>query len=118
VGSGQLGLQTGPGGAPKASPKIDTTYQSTTTVDRNGTVTLQASAHDPQGGALTFAWVATSGNLGAASSTAGATSVTWTAPACIAAGVTPTITLGVTDAVGLSATRSFLVAPTPAAVCP
>ena len=63
--TGTIGIQTGPGATAEIAPQIDTTYQSSATVDGGGTVTLQASAHDPQNKAMTFTWTATAGTLGA-----------------------------------------------------
>jgi hypothetical protein len=115
--SGAITIQTGPGATVDVDPQITSTYQSVPTTDGGDTVTFQASAFDPQSSPLTFAWTATAGTLGTATSTGGSSTVIWSAPSCIPTGTTPTITVTVTDALGLSATHAFLVTPTAAAAC-
>jgi formylglycine-generating enzyme required for sulfatase activity/plastocyanin len=94
-------------GAPSTvglAPVITATAQSATSVDGGGTVVLDVAATDPEGQALTFAWSATGGTLGAAITTAGTSEITWTAPS---AGTSFAVTATVTDASGLATAQVF-----------
>jgi formylglycine-generating enzyme required for sulfatase activity len=96
-------------GAPSTvglAPVITATAQSATSVDGGGTVVLDVAATDPKGQALTFAWSATGGTLGAATTTAGTSEVVWTAPSITG---TFTLTATVTDAAGLATAQVFNV---------
>jgi hypothetical protein len=80
-----------------AVPVIDSLVASASAVVPGGTVTLSATAHDPNtGDSLTYAWTAPAGTFGSASSATTA----WTAPA--ATGPVP-LMLTVTDPHGASA---------------
>ncbi|MCK8499983.1 right-handed parallel beta-helix repeat-containing protein [Myxococcus fulvus] len=72
-------------------------------------VRLSASATDPQGEPLTFAWTANTGLLGNMARGAGTGSADWVMLSCAPRDVTPTITLTVTNASGLSVTRVLVV---------
>ena len=75
-----------------APPVVDSIIVSSTKVAPGDVVGLVATAHDPNGDALTYSWTATAGTFSAASSNV----TTWTAPA---AGTYP-LTLTVTDTAG------------------
>jgi N-acetylneuraminic acid mutarotase len=83
-----------------AVPVIDSLASSATAVAPGGTVTLTATAHDPNAGdVLTYAWTAPAGTFGSASSA----TTTWTAPAATGP---VTLTLVVTDPHGASGSLS------------
>jgi len=75
-----------------APPVVDSIIVSSTKVAPGDVVGLVATAHDPNGDALTYSWTATAGTFSGASSNV----TTWTAPA---AGTYP-LTLTVTDTAG------------------
>jgi hypothetical protein len=86
---------TGPAGsrvpeppAPDAitPPHITDSSQSSEAATAGGTVSFEATASDPRGTALTFAWSANIGALGTPDTRATTSRVTWTAPACSATG--------------------------------
>ncbi|MHA7630180.1 Kelch repeat-containing protein [Corallococcus sp. M7] len=85
------------------APVIDSLVASATSVAAGGTLSLTATAHDPNpGDTLSYAWSATAGSF--SDSSAAATS--WTAPA--ATGI-QTLTLTVTDSRGLSSSVALAV---------
>ncbi|RKG71766.1 hypothetical protein D7V80_00235 [Corallococcus sp. CA054B] len=106
-GLGHLGICVGAPVSPNALPRITDASQSTTTVGPGSTVHFSVRAMDPEGTALGFAWEAPVGTLGTPVSTADGSEVTWTAPACLDAQVTPVVRAWATDAEGLEALRSF-----------
>ncbi|WP_375769137.1 kelch-like protein [Archangium gephyra] len=84
-----------------AVPIIDALVASASSASPGESVTLRATAHDPNPtDALTYAWTATAGTLGSASSA----TTTWTAPEATAP---VTLKLTVTDPHGSSATVSL-----------
>ncbi|RKG99025.1 PKD domain-containing protein [Corallococcus carmarthensis] len=87
-----------PGPFDNSAPCIDSLVASSSTVLPGGTLSLQATAHDPDASdTLTYAWTAADGTFGSPT----LTSTTWTAPA------TPgvyALTLTVTDSRGATAT--------------
>ncbi|HEY0092913.1 MAG TPA: PKD domain-containing protein, partial [Archangium sp.] len=84
-----------------AVPIIDALVSSASSADSGETVTLRATAHDPNpADVLTYAWTASAGVLGSASSA----TTTWTAPE---ASGPVTLTLTVTDPHGASSTLSL-----------
>jgi hypothetical protein len=108
-GASSEGTVIVPVGSPAfdVGPAIDTTEQSAPSADLGESVTLSASATDPEGNPLTFAWSATGGSLGTQTDTAGTSRVVWTAPQTWAASWT--ITVVVTDRAGNSASEVFTV---------
>ncbi|RKH34578.1 kelch-like protein [Corallococcus praedator] len=78
------------------APLIDSLVASSTSVAEGGSISLTATAHDPNpGDTLSYAWSATAGSFSAPSAAA----TSWTAPA--STGI-QTLTLTVTDSRGLS----------------
>jgi hypothetical protein len=91
-------------------PVIVRSYRSSDTASAGQVLTYEVVASDPEGSALTFSWQASTGSLGAASNTANSSRLLWTAPGCVEADSTPTVTATVTNAFGLSDSVSFSVA--------
>ncbi|WP_224250131.1 kelch repeat-containing protein [Hyalangium gracile] len=78
------------------APLIDSLVASSTTIPTAGSITLVASAHDPNpGDTLSYAWSATAGTFSSPSEAA----TSWTAP--VSTGI-QTLTLTVTDSRGLA----------------
>ncbi|WP_244224459.1 Kelch repeat-containing protein [Corallococcus sicarius] len=85
------------------APIIDALVANATSIVLGGTLTLQATAHDPNtGDTLTYAWTSTGGSF----STTTAASTTWTAPGTV--GI-QTLTVTVTDSGGLSSSASLAI---------
>ncbi len=85
------------------APLIDSVVASTTSVQTGGTLTLTATAHDPNtGDTLTYAWTGTGGTFSAPT----AASTSWTAPASTGA---QTLTFTVTDSQGAAVSVSLAV---------
>ncbi len=85
------------------APLIDSLVASSTSVLVGGTLSLQATAHDPNtGDSLSFAWSSTAGSFSSAS----ARSTLWTAPASTGL---QTLTFTVTDSGGLSSSIALAV---------
>ncbi|NOK15860.1 Ig-like domain-containing protein [Corallococcus carmarthensis] len=95
------------------APAFTSVYQSATSTSPGQTVTFDVTALDSQASPLTFAWTANTGSLATAQNTANTSQVVWTAPAFTGVGVIPTITAVVTNAHGLSASKSFSVSGLP-----
>ena len=93
----------------KQPPVIVDTSQSSSSARAADLVRLTATAEDPQGEPLTFAWTANTGLVGAPSRTGGTGAVDWTALSCLPAGVVPTVSVTVTNASGLSDSHTFTV---------
>ncbi|WP_309894556.1 DUF4215 domain-containing protein [Archangium sp.] len=91
-------------------------YRSASSVGAGGNVTLGLKATDPRGSALTFSWTANIGTLSTPAHTATTSEVMWTAPQCVPAGASPTITATVSNAAGLSNSVPFSLTGVPA--CP
>ncbi|MBN9685841.1 MULTISPECIES: Kelch repeat-containing protein [unclassified Corallococcus] len=98
---------------PHLAPVIVRSYRSSDTATGGQVLTYEVVASDPEGSALSFSWAATAGVLDTATGDATRSRVTWTAPLCVRASTTPTITATVTNAFGLRVTRSFPVAGLP-----
>ncbi|NMO20668.1 kelch-like protein [Pyxidicoccus fallax] len=95
-------------------PAILRSYRSSDTATPGQVLTFEVFASDPQGAPLYFAWEANSGWPGTPTRDGSRSRITWTAPACVSA--PPSITVTVRNTFGLTATRSFTVAGLPA--CP
>ena len=94
-------------------PRILSTSRSADTATSSQEILFEVVAEDPAGSALSFSWTATTGTVGTAD-TRGATSrVAWTAPVCVPAGATPSLTATVTNAFQLKATWRFDVVGLP-----
>jgi hypothetical protein len=78
-------------------PVLDEVAVPTTTVAPGSTTTLQATAHDPDGGLVTYLWTATCGGFDNPSQS----TVAWTAP--LTDPTTCVLTITVSDGVGASA---------------
>ena len=113
--TGTLALCVAASSTERFPPSFTHFYQSATTTSSGQTVAFDVTATDPQASSLTFAWTANTGSLATARNTASTSHVVWTAPSsCVQTGVTPSITVVVTNAYGLSATESFAVSGLPA----
>ena len=98
-----------PSGSQNAPPVIDSLVAPSTSVPLGGSLSLVATAHDPNpGDTLSYAWTATAGSF---SSTTAASTV-WTAPVST---VPQTVTVTVTDSHGASASASLTLTVTPSA---
>ncbi|RYZ44264.1 MAG: kelch-like protein [Myxococcaceae bacterium] len=104
---GSLNLCVAASSTERFAPLFTHFYQSATSASPGQMVSFDVTAMDPQAGAMTFAWTANTGSLAAAQSTASTSRVVWTAPPCVVTGPPPSITAVVTNAYGLSASRSF-----------
>ncbi|REG37601.1 N-acetylneuraminic acid mutarotase [Archangium gephyra] len=107
--TGTLHVCVGPRVTVRFAPEVVGTYQSADTLPVEGGVVLRVSAADPQGSALTFAWAASTGEVGAPANTATSSEVIWTAPGGLPEGTTAVITATVSNALGLSTTATFRV---------
>ncbi|AKI98734.1 hypothetical protein ATI61_106128 [Archangium gephyra] len=72
-------------------------------------LTFEVDAVDSEGSELTFSWAANVGTLGTPVDGDSTSRMTWTAPSCERASARPTVSLTVTNAFNLTATRSFQV---------
>ena len=77
-------------------------------------LTYEVEASDPEGSALSFSWAASTGSLGTPAHSASSSRITWTAPVCLRASALPHLTVTVTNAFGLTATKRFEVTGMPA----
>ena len=109
-GGSTTGQTTLPVGKPAAvqAPIIVDSVQSVSVVDVNGSVNLAVEASDPQGSALTFAWVVTAGAVSNQVDTTTTSQVLWTAPATEKTSFT--VSVVVTNALGASTQYDFTVA--------
>ncbi len=114
--TGTLSICVGSKPTVQFPPRIVEAYRSASSVGAGGSVTLGVRATDPQGSALTFSWTANIGTLSAPAHTATTSEVLWTAPSCVPAGASPTITATVSNAAGLSNSVPFSLTGVPA--CP
>ncbi|RKH46669.1 kelch-like protein [Corallococcus sp. AB050B] len=117
-GEGSLGIHVGPPTTAQFPPEVVETFQSVTTVPAGATVVLRVRARDPQGSALTFAWTANVGTLSVPASGSTTSEVVWTPPACVPAGVSPSITATVANAIGGTASTSFSLSIPAVGMCP
>ncbi|RKG88943.1 kelch-like protein [Corallococcus sp. CA049B] len=105
--TGSLNLCVAASSTERFAPRFTHFYQSATSAAPGQTVTFDVTAMDPQTSSMTFAWTANMGSLSAVQSTANTSQVTWTAPSCAVTGPPPSITGVVTNAYGISASKSF-----------
>jgi hypothetical protein len=104
---GSITITLGLPPVPNATPVIDQTFQSASTVAAGGTVDVAVSAHDPEGTALSFTWsVSGGGTLGTPTTSASQSEVLWTAPS---SGGPFTLTVEIKDAGGAKTTQTFTV---------
>jgi len=108
-GGSTTGQTTLPVGKPAAvqAPVIVDSVQSVSVVDVSGGVNFAVEASDPQGSALTFAWVVTAGAVSNQVDTTTTSQVLWTAPATEKASFT--VSVIVTNALGASTQYDFKV---------
>ena len=105
-----LGDDEAPSGAALTTPRppvVVETSQFPATVAGGGTLTLQAQAMDPQASRLVFSWSANMGTPSTATTGTDTSQVSWTAPSCTPAGLTPTVTVTVTNALGLVTSKAL-----------
>jgi hypothetical protein len=102
-----FGIHTGTLATPNVAPVIDSAFQTAVGYTEGSRVSFRVVAHDPEGGPISFQWSATSGTLGAPSSSETDSSIVWTAPPSFAQGATADITVTVTDAQGEATTELF-----------
>jgi len=113
VNDGRGGVGKGTVALSSALPEIDiapavgVVYQSTDVAAPGQVVLLHATATDPEGEAITWTWTASNGTLLNQVDQAGASDVSWQAPAT--PGQTFTITVTATDPEGASASFKFTV---------
>jgi hypothetical protein len=100
---------SGPPAPPHFNPLIVSASGSSLTAAPGQVITYEVAASDPEGSALSFSWAANTGSLGTPATGASSSRTTWTAPSCVSAGTTPTITVTVTNAFSLSSTQRFWV---------
>ncbi|RKH18967.1 hypothetical protein D7X74_08005 [Corallococcus sp. CA047B] len=106
--TGTLGLCVGPTTSSHVPPKVVETFQSVSNMPTEGnTVIFRVKVKDPQNSALSYAWTTNVGTLGTATQGATTSEVLWTAPACIPAATPLSVSVSVTNALGLS-TQAFL----------
>ena len=84
---------------------ISVAKQSATTVGPKGSSTFFVSAVDAQGNAISFSWSASTGTLGAPTTTATTSEVVWTTSGRVAS---DTITVTATDTAGQTAAKTFV----------
>jgi len=112
--TGSINLCVAADSTERFAPTITNFYQTTSATSPGQTVTLSVTALDPQSSTLTFGWTANIGSLAAAQNTPTTSQIVWTAPSCAVTGVPPSVTAGVTNTYGLSASKSFSVSGLPA----
>ncbi|HEX8819683.1 MAG TPA: kelch repeat-containing protein [Archangium sp.] len=111
--TGSLSLCIAASSTERFPPSFTNSYQSATSTSPGQTVAFDVTAMDPQSSSLSFAWTANTGSLATAQNTASTSHVVWTAPSCVSAGTTPSITATVTNAFNLAATQNFAVTGLP-----
>ena len=102
--TGTLSICVGDGTPPSLPPEVVST---SATISPGRVFTLRVVAKDPQGSALGFAWSASRGTLGTPVNSATVSEVSWTAPACGSAGETLSVTVTMSNALGLSTPYVF-----------
>ncbi|WP_164002354.1 Kelch repeat-containing protein [Pyxidicoccus caerfyrddinensis] len=114
--TGTLNLCITSSSTERFAPRFTNFYQSATSTSPGQTVAFDVTALDPQSSALTFAWTATTGSMATAQNTVSTSRVVWTAPSCVSASTTPSITATVTNAFNLTVSQSFAVTGLPVCV--
>ncbi|MCP3136959.1 Kelch repeat-containing protein [Pyxidicoccus xibeiensis] len=104
-----------PDGGDSGAPVFTRLPPSSVSVEGGGTLTFQVLAEDPQGSSLRFEWTANVGTLQVVSLSF-ASEAEWTAPGCLAPGVTASFRVTVTNDLGLSSAFEFSAVGLP--VCP
>jgi alpha-tubulin suppressor-like RCC1 family protein len=112
-GTGELSLCIGRAAAASFPPVITEAYQDSASLPASGTLTVRVSARDPQGSALSFSWQASHGTTTPAAESSTSSQVAWALPACASAGLRPSLTATVTNALGQSTTTTFHVLDMP-----
>ena len=111
--TGSLHLCIASASPQRFAPHFTSFQQSAPSLSPGQTVSFAVTAMDPQASSLMFAWTANIGSLATSQSTATASSVAWTAPACAMPGSLPTVTATVTNGFGLSASVPFSLSGLP-----
>lgn len=93
---------------PATSPSLQDLSASPESVGPGEVLRLGATAMDSRGG-LSFAWTTTAGTVSGPLGSGERGEALWVSPSCLPADVTPTVTVTVTNAVGLSASHTFPV---------
>jgi hypothetical protein len=93
---------------PATPPSLQELSASPASVGPGEVLRLGATAKDSRGG-LFFAWTTTAGTVSGPLGSGERGEALWVSPSCLPAGVTPTVTVTVTNAVGLSASHTFPV---------
>jgi hypothetical protein len=113
VSDARGGTTTGEVVLPESAPTLNqapvlvATTASAPSAHPGQSVTLQASATDPEGGVLMFTWSAPAGVSGTQTDAAGSSSYTFTAPS--GNGPSWTVTFAATDALGASTRQDFSI---------
>lgn len=105
--TGTLRICIGPQTIPGFPPQIETTAQTAPDTASGGAVGFSVTASDPQGSVMTFSWTASTGILSSPTNETTASQVTWTPPTCAPTNTPASITVTVTNALGLSTSTSF-----------
>ncbi|MFY0562742.1 right-handed parallel beta-helix repeat-containing protein [Archangium lansingense] len=93
---------------PAIPPTLGETSSSSASVGPGEVLRLGVTAAASRG-TLSFSWTTTAGTVSAPVSDADGSEALWTSPSCLPAGVTPTVTVTVTNAAGLSTSHTFPV---------
>ncbi|WP_375769604.1 right-handed parallel beta-helix repeat-containing protein [Archangium gephyra] len=93
---------------PAAPPAIEAVSTSTVSVGPGEVLRLGVTATVSRG-TLSYAWTTTAGTVGTLASGTGGNEALWVSPSCLPEGATPTVTVTVTSAEGLSTSHSFPV---------
>jgi hypothetical protein len=93
---------------PVRAPSLPEVSASPASVGPGEVLSLGATAAEPHEG-LSFTWTTTAGTVSAPVGSAGHSEALWVSPSCLPADVTPTVTVTVTNAAGLSASHTFPV---------
>ncbi len=88
-------------------PEIMESWQSVSSVRGEGTVTLRVQAQPPREGTLTFSWQSLTGSFDVPTTTAIASEIVWTAPACGVGLSTHAVQVSLRHSSGLSSSKPF-----------